>query len=632
MPANNLQFTNLSHRLKQQLNLLLTGSIIVLLSACSGPATKPEQSTKTEPQEKSQPVRALTYDELLALAEQSSTEQAQVYRFKAAEILAQEGKAEAALRLLAKIHAYNLPLEQQKRFVFLTSKLSLNSGEGWQALIALNNTGNLIYDRLSPSEQLQLTQYRAQAYSKLGYYEASAREYLQLSQQQIGENQQRAHEALWVNILNITLDDIRLLLEEEVNNEMRGWFDLARVRKEAAINLDQFTLELNRWLDQWHDHPAALSLPRDMAFLDDISRNPIQHIAIFLPQSGKLSRAGNAIRDGLMAATLNAKTLNAVTPKISFFDSNKLSLNQLYQAAKAVGAEVAVGPLAKNKVTQLQQRSQLPLPTLALNYGTQGHSNNKDLFQYAISPEDEASQAAITAWQDGKKLALTLTPSSSWGSRALTAFKSDWKKQGGSIASSTSYNSKTNLGLSIKEMLEIDKSEQRWKKIRQLMGKKVEFEARRRQDIDMLFMVATSGTARQVKPALAFYYAGDLPVYATSHLYNGKTNPERDQDLNGINFCDIPWFLESQAGLKLSIDKAWPIETDRYGRLFAMGTDALQLAGRLRMLEAISGSKVYGATGALSLRNNRTIQRQLQWATFVEGLPVMRHHLNTPKS
>jgi outer membrane PBP1 activator LpoA protein len=99
-----------------------------------------------------------------------------------------------------------------------------------------------------------------------------------------------------------------------------------------------------------------------------------------------------------------------------------------------------------------------------------------------------------------------------------------------------------------------------------------------------------------------------------------------------INFCDIPWFLESQAGLKLSIDKAWPTETDRYGRLFAMGTDALQLAGRLRMLEAIPGSKVYGATGALSLRSNRTIQRQLQWATFVEGLPVMRHHLNTPKS
>ena len=63
-----------------------------------------------------------------------------------------------------------------------------------------------------------------------------------------------------------------------------------------------------------------------------------------------------------------------------------------------------------------------------------------------------------------------------------------------------------------------------------------------------------------------------------------------------------------------------------------MGVDALQLAGRLLMLEAIPGSKVYGATGALSLRQDRSIERQLQWAIFIEGQPVLRHHLSTPSS
>ena len=42
---------------------------------------------------------------------------------------------------------------------------------------------------------------------------------------------------------------------------------------------------------------------------------------------------------------------------------------------------------------------------------------------------------------------------------------------------------------------------------------------------------------------MAFQYAGDLPVYATSHLYTGTNNPTQDQDLNGIRFCETPWLL-----------------------------------------------------------------------------------------
>ncbi|MAC47965.1 MAG: hypothetical protein CMI12_14100 [Oceanospirillum sp.] len=629
MPGHILPLNLLARRLKPHTRLLLTGSLVAMLSACG--TTAPRQTTGELPHQQSS-TRSISADELLALAENSHFEQAQIYRFKAAEILAQESKSEAALRLLNKIQADRLPLELQKRFVFLSSRLSLEAGESWQALLTLNNTGVFIYDRLSPTEQLILTQYRAQAYSMQGNYELSAREYLTLSQQQIGKNQQQAYEGLWQNILNISLDDLRPLLADETNFEMRGWLDLARMRKEAAANLDQFALELSRWQSEWYDHPAALSLPKDMAFLDEISRNPVQHIAVFLPQSGNLSRAGLAIREGLMAASLDAKAQGAKTSQLSFYDSNTMSLDEMYRKAKAAGAEVVVGPLTKDKVSALQQRSRLPLPTLALNYGTQNQNNNKQLFQFAISPEDEANQAAKISWQDGHKSALTLTANSDWGSRALSAFDKQWQQQGGKVVGGTRYSSESNLAISIKEMLEVDKSEARLKRMRTILGTNLEFEPRRRKDVDMLFMAATPAIARQVKPALAFYYASDLPVYATSHLYNGKTNQTRDIDLNGINFCDIPWFLEESSGLKFTIDNSWPIDTERYGRLYAMGVDALQLAGRLLLLEAIPGSKVYGATGALSLREDRSIERQLQWATFIEGQPVLRHHLSTPSS
>ncbi|WP_086480668.1 penicillin-binding protein activator [Oceanospirillum sanctuarii] len=629
MPAREQQTCNPNLKAPLKLHRWLAIPVIAMLAACGGSSTQKPQPDSTPEITEKQEVK-LTAEDLLLLAQQSSFDQAQVYQLRAAEILAQEGKPDAALRLLAKIHAYRLPFSLQKRFVFLSAELSLGTGEGWQALIALNNTGNLIYDRLSPTEQMSLTAYRAHAYGILGYHEASAREYLLLARQQTGQPAQQAYEQLWQALLNITLNDIRSLMDSEKDDELRGWLDLARVRKEAANNLDQFNAELSRWLRHWSDHPGALALPRDMAFLVEISRNPVQHIAVFLPQSGPLARAGNAIRDGIVAAAVDARAQSAATPKLSFYDSNTMSLDELYRAAMAAGAEVAIGPLSKNKVTELQERGALALPTLALNYGTNAETENNQLFQYAISAEDEASQAAKTAWQDGKKRALTLTPASDWGGRALTAFETTWSEQGGTVAETAMYSGKTNLGLSIEKMLEVDKSERRWRRMSQILDQKIEFEPRRRQDIDMMFLVATPATARQVKPALAFYYAADLPVYATSHLYNGKASPSRDQDLNGINFCDIPWFLENDSSLKRQIDKAWPDETNRYGRLFAMGTDALQLAGRLRMLQALPDSKVYGATGALSMQGNQTIQRQLEWATFVRGRPVMRQYLVSP--
>lgn len=623
MPAREQQTCtqNLTGSLKYHRWLVIP--VIAILAACGGQSTQKPQRDRTPEFSEKQEVK-LSADDLLLLAQQASFDQAQVYQFRAAEILAQEGNADSALRVLARTHAYRLPFSLQKQFVFLSAELSIRSGDGWQALIALNNTGNLIYDRLSADEQVSITAHRAKAFFLIGQFEASAREYLQLSNQLIEPNKNQAYAPLWAALLELPLDEIRTLIDSEESHELRGWLDLARVRKEASSNLDQFAIELRRWQGYWHGHPASLQLPKDMAFLAEISQNPVQHIAVFLPQSGPLAKAGNTLRDGIISASLDARLRSVATPKLSFYDSNRLSLDQLYKKALADGAEAAIGPLAKTKVSELQKRAKLPLPTLALNYGTHPTSSNKQLLQFALSAEDESAQAAKKARQDGKKRALTLTPGNDWGGRALTAFEQEWSALGGSIAESTQYSSKSNLGTSLEKMLEVDKSKNRWRQLSRTLGVKLEFEPRRRQDIDMMFLVATPATARQVKPGLAFYYASDLPVYATSHLYSGSPAPEKDQDLNGIQFCDIPWHLEQAPPLKHLINKSWPDDTNRYGRLFAMGIDALQLADRIKMLQLLPDSKVYGTTGTLSLQAQGKIRRELAWASFKQGIPVTK--------
>merc|ERR1712000_3169 len=81
--------------------------------------------------------------------------------------------------------------------------------------------------------------------------------------------------------------------------------------------------------------------------------------------------------------------------------------------------------------------------------------------------------------------------------------------------------------------------------MRSLLRESTEFEPRRREDADWVFLVALPQQGRMIKPALAFNFANDLPVYATSHVFSGVVNSLKDRDLNGVRFCDVPWLLES---------------------------------------------------------------------------------------
>ncbi|MCR3843466.1 penicillin-binding protein activator, partial [Pseudomonas aeruginosa] len=125
--------------------------------------------------------------------------------------------------------------------------------------------------------------------------------------------------------------------------------------------------------------------------------------------------------------------------------------------------------------------------------------------------------------------------------------------------------------------------------------------------------------ARQIKPTLAFQYAGDLPVYATSHLYTGTNNPTQDQDLNGIRFCETPWLLNPSDPTRQQVAAQWPQANGSMGRLYAMGVDAYRLAPRLPELKAVPSLQIDGLTGTLSLNPTQRIERQLQWAEFRNG-------------
>ncbi len=361
----------------------------------------------------------------------------------------------------------------------------------------------------------------------------------------------------------------------------------------------QTLIEHRRWARKALDQPDLKNFE-----MPEIAGQQIQRIAVFLPESGPLSN----VADTLEKAIRTHHKLAGDGTTLRFIDTTQFSLDELYRRAEEMNAQIVIGPLSKDRVTQLEQRPSVPLPTLALNYGESDHNQAKRLFQYGLSAEDEARQAAKRAKQDGRQKMALMVPDNAWGQRVGDAFGQALQQQGGKVTNALRYNPNGSASNAVKQALGVSG------------------ERARLDNIDALFLLAVPEYARQVPPLLDYYYASSLPVYATAHLNEGVNQPRLDKDLDGIMFADIPWQIPDAAtGGEEALPfypsyKALSEEADgSMFRLMAMGVDAYEAGTRLADIAALQDFQ--GATGRLYLTADGRIYRDLPWAQFQNGVP-----------
>jgi outer membrane PBP1 activator LpoA protein len=145
------------------------------------------------------------------------------------------------------------------------------------------------------------------------------------------------------------------------------------------------------------------------------------------------------------------------------------------------------------------------------------------------------------------------------------------------------------------------------------------FQARRRADVDFIFMPGTAATLRQWRPQLRFQGAGDIPAYATSEAFDGRAGDE----LQGLIFPDIDWMIAPQSPLVAAVRTA---TTDAFGdtaprsRLFALGHDAWLLHAVLRAGRSPSpAAPLTGVTGTLFVDEEGRVHRSLRFARIDDG-------------
>ncbi|GGB87778.1 penicillin-binding protein activator [Marinobacterium zhoushanense] len=588
--------------------------LISLLSACATPP-----ATTRAPEQRSQ------VEQLLASADSAPAIQAAELRFKAAQLLFRAGKDAEARALLDRIDTRVLPPALAFDIARLKATQALEQNEGTRALRYLDRA--ILPPSLPAPQQAELGELRAQAYAQQLQPIAAARELIASALLQSDpELRQQLHNQIWQILQQTPDEEIAQATQAAGNNYYeQGWFELA-AQMRGGVDISMGGSALVQWRTLWESHPAY-SQPPEGVVGKALPPLDVRRVGLLLPLSGNLAEPARAISEGFFAAMMAGSSHNQ-RPEVISIDSGVVATpGQLATVITSQQLDLVIGPLSRDYVAQISQAAPLPAPILALN---QADRVSSGVYHLDLASEQEAILVAQRAWQEGHHRVAVIVPDAPWGQRLAETFTQALNTLGGTVSAQLNYRSGEDLSSQIGSLLLTDRSQARAREVRRVIGTRFEFDENPRDDIDAILMTALPQDARQIKPMLAFHFAGDLPVYATSHLYEGSADPVRDVDLNGIRFLDLPWTLQPASPAHEVLRSSRTDVDGRFGRLYALGVDAFNLYPFLPELGNNPGAFIEGETGKLMLSPQLRVNRELPWAMFNNGVPELLPPLEAP--
>lgn len=606
------------------LSLLLI-TLFVFLTNCGSPGrmhdtTGPSPVSKAS--SKSPHEYAQQAQEYVELAKEAALPQRQTYQVQAADNYLKAQRLPQAKEIFDQIDLSTLEASMHPLYHIVAGDLALKQQKPKVALQKVD----LVRTPGNNAQALRIHQIKAQAYSMQGQSLKSAQQRMAIEPYLSGYARKANHRAIWDELSKLNPRGFKGISIPASPDPWGGWLSLAKITLKYDATPQETMMAIQRWRQDFPHHPGHEVLPASLNAKQRLQAQP-RNIALLLPLSGSHKGPAQAIREGFFSAYYQGKGRHASESEIRVYDSTQSEhIVQLYQQAVENGADLVVGPLTKDAVVKLSlmPNSKMPVPVLALNHSGKIHSKPRNLFQFSLAPEGEARLVAQKAWSDGYRNATVVVPKNEWGSRVANAFKAKWQHLGGKVLHVEKIHPSQDPAPAIRRLLQIDQSHQRASQLSKVLNKKVGFQPRRRQDVEMVMLAAPPTQARRLRPLFSFFYSKDVPIYSTSSIYSGTNNPSLDRDMNGIIFCDMPWLLDKEnynAQTKQLISKHWPNQSHQYSRLFAMGVDAFHLSGQLKRLVAFPQLGYPGATGTLYLNPYRQIERQLVWAKIQGGVP-----------
>ncbi len=610
----------------QRFSTLFMLLVLLALTACQPISmdTKPSapEMTALISEAEKQGDYAVAAEDYLAQAAESEGALKSAFQYRAAMMQYELGELAEADALLAETNLEQLSPREQLTANLLRADIALLNLDGQQALTHLDK---IDFDSANEVQQKRILELRITAYDLTENSLEKALAHIKLDPMLPESERENNRLALWQTLLKMTPHALDLYNPGQPPAEDSGWFALAYAFKAYENNPEAMEVAIEDWQYSYPNHPADIEQLKKSIKTPLRLPQQLDLIGILLPDSGPAANAAQAIRQGIIAAHFNARS----NVRLQFYDvqtgNNPDSNNVISQYDKAVadGANIVIGPLDKTSVELLAAHDALTIPVLALNRINEDIEQN-NFFQFALAPEDDARNQAEYANKMGYKRAIVLSPRNDWGDRVAEAFTNEWRNSGGQLVTRAKYNETENdYSHILTPILGVDSSVQRYQNLRRTLGKSLEFEPRRRQDVDFLFMVGRPLKARQLLTQLRFHRSGKLPILATSHAYGGEANAQQDIDLNGLIFTDIPWMFTEQSQQDpayAAVRRQATGDIGSFVRLAALGVDAYRMIPFLTAMSGSEDEKYNGATGILTINEQGQIERTMSFATIRNGL------------
>ncbi|HDR2708420.1 TPA: penicillin-binding protein activator [Enterobacter mori] len=315
--------------------------------------------------------------------------------------------------------------------------------------------------------------------------------------------------------------------------------------------------------------------------------------------------------------------------ELKIYDTTAQPLDQVLAQVQKDGASIVVGPLLKNDVETLI-KSNTTLNVLALNQ-PESVQNRANICYFALSPEDEARDAARHIHEQGKQAPLLLIPRSALGDRVANAFADEWQKIGGGVVLQQKFGSASELRAGVNGGAGIA-----------LNGSPVSASLPQQQSVtigdltipapptdaqisgggkvDAAYIVATPEEIAFIKPMIAMRNGSQsgATLYASSRSAQGTAGPDFRLEMDGLQYSEIPMLAGSNPPL---MQQALSSVRNDYSlaRLYAMGVDAWALANHFTQMRQVPGFELNGNTGDLTATQDCVINRKLSWLKYQQG-------------
>lgn len=567
-------------------------------------------------------------DYYLSKVESSSGSTKTDWQLLAIQALIKENKLTKAKDLLSQLST-ELNATQQKE------KL-LSQGE-----IAIKTRKSFSLDKLSIEGMTNSQLYRYYTIKlvldgKKKDINAQAHDYIELAKYVSERQKKQVINDTWIFFSKLNLDKVKKILVYENETTLKGWVDLNYAYRNSTftstnqkgekseINNEKELLKraVINWSSQYPDHPAIAIIPvitgEQTLTVDNVDA---KKVALLLPLNGSSRIFGETIRQGYW----DAFKFFPQEPQqnVIVLDTTSVSMETLIQQAKDQNVELIVGPLLKEEVNKIKQLAP-SIPVLALNKVDNSSTSSKKMCFFALSPEDEAKDAADHIYAQNKIKPLLLVPQNDLGQRVAQSFAKQWLQL--SANNSQAYvqyfgNTKT-LSANMNQNVGI-----------RLTGEPIFINGIQSDpmqspeelaDFDAIYIYASYDELTLIKPMLDMGASksigngsSSVSLYSSSKSHVVNASNDFYYDMNQTEYADIPMIInetDNAITLPSNIQKDFSLM-----RLYAMGIDAWRLANRFNQLDSYQPNFLDGMTGKLSTSDQCEVTRSLSWQRYSHG-------------